>query len=282
MKAINRGPQGPDSLLNCIERGWKFYDERPWLSGVFYWTGFDYRGEPNPLKFPATGSEFGILDYCGFPKDEAYYLQAWWTSEPVLHLLPHWNLEGHEGEEVDVWAYSNCAEVELIANGKRLGRQKMPKDGHLSWKVIYEPGYIEARGYDSRGRRIKTERIETAGEPQRMVLKADRTRLRADNQDVSVVTVALQDRRGRFCPTACEVVEIRVEGPVRILGVGNGDPAWQAQEQPTDRDARTFSVSTFNGLAQVLLQATRETGAATLTCSSTDKTIGKLQLTIGN
>ena len=282
MKAINRAPQGPDSLLNCIERGWRFYDERPWLSGLFYWTGFDYRGEPNPLKFPATGSEFGILDYCGFPKDEAYYLQAWWTSEPVLHLLPHWNLEGHEGEEVDVWAYSNCAEVELIVNGKRLGRQKMPKDGHLSWKAIYEPGYIEARGYDSRGRRIKTERIETAGEPQRMVLKADRTQLKADNQDVSVVSIELQDRRGRFCPTACEEVQIRVEGPVRILGVGNGDPAWQAQEQPTDRDARTFSVSTFNGLAQVILQATRETGAATLTCSCTDKTIGKLQLTIGN
>ena len=281
MAAINRGKQGPDSLFNCIERGWKFYDERPWLSGLFYWTGFDYRGEPNPLSFPATGSEFGILDYCGFPKDEAYYLKAWWTNEPVLHLLPHWNLKGHEGEEVDVWAYSNCAEVELVVNGKRLGRKPMPKDGHLSWKAVYQPGYIEARGYNAQGRRIKTERIETTGTPERMVVSADRTSLSADNQDVSIVTIELLDRRGRFVPDACEEIGLEVAGPVRILGVGNGDPAWQAQEQPSVRNARTFRVRSFNGLAQVILQTTREAGTATLTCTA-GKAVGKVQFTLNN
>ncbi len=268
MAAINRSPQGPDSLLNCIERGWQFYHQRPWLCGLFYWTGFDYRGEPNPLSFPATGSEFGVLDYCGFPKDEAYYLRSWWTDEPVLHLLPHWNLSGHEGQEVSLWAYSNCAEVELIVNGRRLGRKAMPRDGHLSWQAVYQPGYIEARGYDQRGRRVMTRRVETAGAPQRISLKADRTTLRADGRDVAVCSVALLDRRGRFVPTACEPLSIEVSGPVRILGVGNGDPAWQAQEQPADAGTRRFSVSTFNGLAQVLLQTTRQRGPATLTVRS--------------
>ncbi|MBQ3877389.1 MAG: DUF4982 domain-containing protein [Prevotella sp.] len=269
MAAINRSPQGSDSLLNCIERGWQFYHQRDWLSGLFYWTGFDYRGEPNPLTFPATGSEFGILDYCGFPKDEAYYLQAWWTDQPVLHLLPHWNLSGHEGEPVDIWAYSNCAEVELIVNGRKLGRQAMPADGHLSWTATYQPGYIEARGYDERGRRIKTERIETTGAPERLVVSASQTSLKADGQDVAICQLELHDRRGRFVPTACEEVQLEVSGPVRILGVGNGDPAWQAQEQPTDRQARTFSVKTFNGLAQVILQSNRQqSGTATLTCRS--------------
>ncbi|MBR5698071.1 MAG: DUF4982 domain-containing protein [Prevotella sp.] len=281
MAAINRSKQGPDSLFNCIERGWQFYHQRPWVSGLFYWTGFDYRGEPNPLAFPATGSEFGILDYCGFPKDEAYYLKAWWTDDPVLHLLPHWNLQGHEGEEVDVWAYSNCAEVELIVNGRKLGRKAMPKDGHLSWKAVYQPGYIEARGYDGKGRRIKTERIETTGVPERMRLSADRTSLRADNRDVAVCTIKLQDRRGRFVPTACEEVELEVSGPVRILGVGNGDPAWKAEERPADRDARKFCVRTFNGLAQVLLQTTREAGPATLSCRQ-GKAAGQLQFNITN
>ena len=279
MKAINRAPQGPDSLLNCIERGWKFYDQRPWLSGLFYWTGFDYRGEPNPLEFPATGSEFGILDYCGFPKDEAYYLKAWWTDEPVLHLLPHWNLQGHEGEQVDIWAYSNCAEVELIVNGKNLGRKPMPKDGHLSWTAVYKPGYMEARGFNSKGRRVKTERIETTGPAERIAIQADRTTLKADGQDVSIVTIDLRDRRGRVVPDACEEVQLEVSGPVRILGVGNGDPAWQAQEQPTERDSRTFSVRTFNGLAQVILQATREAGAATLT-GTMGKATTRLQVSI--
>lgn len=279
MKAINRSPQGPDSLLNCIERGWKFYDQRPWLSGLFYWTGFDYRGEPNPLEFPATGSEFGILDYCGFPKDEAYYLKAWWTDEPVLHLLPHWNLQGHEGEQLDIWAYSNCAEVELIVNGKNLGRKPMPKDGHLSWTAVYKPGYMEARGFNSKGRRVKTERIETTGPAERIAILADRTTLKADGQDVSIVTIDLRDRRGRVVPDACEEVQLEVSGPVRILGVGNGDPAWQAQEQPTERDSRTFSVRTFNGLAQVILQATREAGAATLT-GTMGKATASLQVSI--
>ena len=279
MKSINRAPQGPDSLLNCIERGWKFYHERPWLSGLFYWTGFDYRGEPNPLEFPATGSEFGILDYCGFPKDEAYYLKAWWTDEPVLHLLPHWNLQGHEGEQIDIWAYSNCAEVELIVNGKNLGRKPMPKDGHLSWTAVYKPGYMEARGFNSKGRRVKTERIETTGSAERIAIQADRTTLKADGQDVSIVTIDLRDRRGRVVPDACEEVQLEVSGPVRILGVGNGDPAWQAQEQPTERDSRTFSVRTFNGLAQVILQATREAGAATLT-GTMGKATASLQVSI--
>ena len=267
MAAINRSPEGPDSLLNCIERGWQFYDARPWLGGLFFWTGFDYRGEPNPLGFPATGSEFGLLDYCGFSKDEAEYLRAWWTDEPVLHLLPHWNLSGHEGERIDVWAYSNCAEVELIVNGKKLGSQQMPRNGHLAWQATYQPGYIEARGYDSRGRRILMRRIETTDAASRVQLTADRTTLAADGRDVCVCRIELRDRRDRFVPTACEEVELEVSGPVRILGVGNGDPAFRDRERPADRAARRFRVRTFNGLAQVLLQADSITGTTTLTAS---------------
>ena len=264
MTAINRHPQGPDSLYNCIERGWKFYDERPWLGGLFYWTGFDYRGESNPMVFPATNSQFGVLDYCGFPKDEAYYLKAWWTDEPVLHLLPHWNLQGHEGETIDLWAYSNCDEVELFVNGKKMGRQGMPKNGHLEWKVVYQPGHVKAVGYKD-GKKAVVTKVETTGEATAVVLSADRTSIVADNQDVAVCRVELQDKKGRFVPTACRDLKITVNGPVRILGVGNGDPAYRATERPVDSEARTYGVKTFNGLAQILLQATRESGTATLT-----------------
>lgn len=264
MTAINRHPQGPDSLYNCIERGWKFYDERPWLGGLFYWTGFDYRGEPNPMKYPATGSQFGILDYCGFPKDEAFYLKAWWTDEPVLHVFPHWNLQGHEGETIDVWAYSNCDEVELIVNGKKLGRKSMPKNGHLEWKVVYQPGYVKAIGY-KKGKRSITQKIETTDKACRMVLTADRTSLVADNKDVAVCRIELQDKKGSFVPNACQKLKLKVEGPVRILGVGNGDPAYQASERPIEANTRHYEVNSFNGLAQVLLQSTKQVGEAYLT-----------------
>lgn len=277
MVSLNRKPNGPDSLLNCISRGWKFYDERPYLAGIFYWTGFDYRGEPNPMKFPATGSQFGILDYCGFPKDEAYYLKSWWTDEPVLHILPHWNLQGHEGDSIDLWVYSNCDEVELSVNGRNLGRKPMPKNGHLAWKAVYQPGTLKATGYKN-GRKLLTEKIETTGAPARISLTADRPAIQADGRDVAVCRVELQDKKKRFVPTACNELTIRVSGPVRILGVGNGDPAYQDTERPADADARTYRMKAFNGLAQILLQSTGQAGEATLTVGSGDIPEGTITL----
>ena len=263
MVAFNRSKHGPDSVYNCIERGWKFYAERDYLAGLFYWTGFDYRGEPNPMVFPATSSEFGILDYCGFPKDEAFYLKSWWTSEPVLHILPHWNLDGHEGEKVSVWAYSNCDEVQLIVNGRKLGRKKMPVNGHLEWEATYKPGYVKAIGYKN-GRKVMETRIETAGEPVNAVWTYETV------GDVMVANVEMRDAKGRFVPTAnCELEFTAPETGWKILGWGNGDPAYQYIERPfttgaaatcptgtpvPDPSAETVTIHTFNGNAQVLLQ----------------------------
>ncbi|HJG76513.1 beta-galactosidase GalA [Phocaeicola barnesiae] len=277
MAALNRKPNGSDSLLNCIERGWKFYDERPWLGGLFYWTGFDYRGEPNPLKFPATGSQFGILDYCGFPKDEAYYLKAWWTDEPVLHVFPHWNLQGHEGDSIDVWVYSNCEKVELLVNGKNLGKQPMPRNGHLAWKTVYRPGKVKAVGYRA-GHRCMVREIETTGEPYRVRVTVDRPEIQADKKDVAVVCVEILDKKNRVVPTACEPLDLKVSGPVRILGVGNGNPAFQEKERPEKADASSFKLNTFNGLAQILLQSTGDTGEATLTVCSEILKEGRITL----
>ena len=248
MVAFNRYKHGPDSVYNCIERGWKFYAERDYLAGVFYWTGFDYRGEPNPMTFPATSSEFGILDYCGFPKDEAYYLKAWWTDEPVLHILPHWNLDGHEGEKVSVWVYSNCDEVQLTVNGKNLGRKKMPVNGHLEWDAVYKPGYVKAVGYKN-GRKVMETRIETAGAPIEAVWTHEAV------GDIIVANVKMVDAKGRFVPTAnCEVEFQTPSEEWNILGWGNGDPAFQYVERPHDKDADSIKIQTFNGYAQVIIQ----------------------------
>ena len=135
------------SWSNTAEEWWSFFSPRPWLSGGFVWTGFDYRGEPTPYDWPCINSHFGILDTCGFPKDNFWYYKSWWTDQPVLHLLPHWNWAGREGREIDVRALSNCEEVELFLNGRSLGRQKMPRDSELKWKVPYAPGTLSAKGY---------------------------------------------------------------------------------------------------------------------------------------
>ena len=251
---------------NIIERGWKFYDERPWLLGCFYWTGFDYKGEPNPLSYPAVDSEFGILDYCGFEKDEAWYLRSWWTDEPVLHIFPHWNLEGHEGEPVEVWAYSNCDEVELFVNGKSAGRQKMEKNGHLKWNAVYKPGTLKAIGYKS-GKKIMTQTISTTGAPASLRLTADRTSIKADDRDVSVVKIEVLDKKGRTVPTACIPITLTIEGGGRILGVGNGDPAFHGAQHPAEGSG-SITLPTFNGLAQVIVQSTDVPEVITLTATS--------------
>lgn len=267
MPSLNRQADERDGCMNRIERGWKFYDERPWAAGCFFWTGFDYRGEPNPMSYPATGSQFGILDYCGFYKDEAYYLKSWWTDEPTLHILPHWNLEGHEGETVSVWAYSNCDEVELTVNGKSLGKKQMPKNGHLEWDAVYQPGKVVATGYKN-GKRVKTTVVETTGAATNIAISADRTSIKADNSDVAVVTVALKDKKGRVVPTACNMLTLHVDGNARILGCGNGDSAFRIAERPADGEAHDFTIPAFNGYAQVLIQSTHDAGTAVLTVAA--------------
>jgi len=167
---------------------WKIYAERAFLAGGFVWTGFDYRGEPTPYKWPCINSHFGIMDTCGFPKDNYYYYQAQWTEKPVLHLFPHWNWPGKEGQEIEVWCHSNLEKVELLLNGVSLGTKEVPQYSHVAWKVRYAQGTLEARGYKG-GQQVLVARRETTGGPAKIVLRLDRQKILADGEDVSLVEV---------------------------------------------------------------------------------------------
>ncbi len=218
------------SWANTAERWWSYFAARPWLSGGFVWTGFDYRGEPTPYSWPCINSHFGILDTCGFPKDNFYYYQSWWTTNTVLHLLPHWNWPGREGQEVDVRALSNCEEVELFLNGQSLGKQAMKKNSELKWLVKYAPGVLSAKGFNG-GRVVSETKIETTGEPAAVQLTPNRPALAADGKDVSVITVSVTDSQGRVVPVASNTIHFELDGPGKILGVGNGDPSSHEPDQ---------------------------------------------------
>lgn len=205
------------------EEWWSFFGSRAWASGGFDWTGFDYRGEPTPYKWPCINSHFGILDTCGFPKDNFWYYQSWWTTNIVLHLLPHWNWPGREGQEISVRALSNCQEVELFLNGQSLGRQTMKNYSELKWNVKYTPGVLSAKGYNH-GKLVAETKVETTGEPAAVELAADRTTIQADRQDVSVITVAIRDAQNQVVPLARNLIHFELSGPGKIIGVGNGDP----------------------------------------------------------
>ncbi|MGA8043456.1 MAG: DUF4982 domain-containing protein, partial [Terracidiphilus sp.] len=221
-------------------------------AGGFAWTGFDYRGEPTPYGWPSINSQFGIVDMCGFPKDTFYYYKAWWGKEPSIHLFPHWNFEGREGDEIPVWVYSNVEEVELFVNGRSAGSQKVPHLGHVEWKVKYEPGVIEARGSQG-GKVVLTEKRETTGPAVAIRLTADRTTINADGQDIAMLTVEALDKQGRSVPTADNLIRFNISGEGTLIGVGNGDPNCQESDKGPTR-------SLFNGLAQVILQSTKRPG----------------------
>lgn len=281
MAPLNRHPQAQnsDGVLNVIERGWKYYVERPWLAGLFYWTGFDYRGEPNPMAYPATGSQFGILDYCGFPKDEAFYLKAWWTDEPVLHLSPHWNLEGHEGDSISVWAYSNCDAVELTVNGQNLGRKAMPANGHLAWNTVYRPGKLVARGYKN-GKQLIRQIVETTGTATHMALHPHKDTLKADGQDIMIIDLTLLDKKGREVPDARTVMNVTLSGPAVILGYGNGDAAFQEIERPAPGSNRQLlPIRAFSGKAQIILRSTGDSGNVQLTVTAPELTTAQVLFT---
>jgi beta-galactosidase len=212
------------------EQWWSFYATRPWMSGGFAWTGFDYRGEPTPYEWPCINSHFGILDMCGFPKDNFYYYQSWWTTNTVLHLLPHWNWPGREGQDIDVRAFSNCEEVELFLNGQSLGRQTMKKNSHLQWSVKYAPGVLSAKGFNG-GKLVAETKVETTGEPFAVQLAPDRATINADGEDVSVIAVSVTDAQGRMVPVATNLFHFELTGPGKIIGVGNGDPSCHEPDQ---------------------------------------------------
>ena len=265
-----RGIYSTDTLRNWVraydlnhtdwselaEEWWKFYAAREWLAGGFAWTGFDYRGEPTPYGWPSINSQFGIVDTCGFPKDNFYYYKAWWGREPVLHLFPHWNWDQREGETISVWVHSNLDSVELLLNGKSLGSQKVEPLTHLEWKVKYEPGVLEARGMKD-GKVALTEKRETTGDPVAIRLTADRTEIKADGDDLAILKVEVLDREKRPIPTAANKISFRVTGEGKFLGVGNGDPNSQESDKEPER-------SLFNGLAQVIVQSTRTPGTITV------------------
>jgi beta-galactosidase len=242
------------------EDWWTFYGTRDWEAGGFAWTGFDYRGEPTPYGWPSINSQFGIVDMCGFPKDDFFYYKAWWGKQPMLHLFPHWNFEGREGDEIPVWVFSNVEEVELLVNGKSAGRQKVPHLGHVEWKVRYEPGVIEAHGWKD-GKLALTEKRETTGPIVSLRLTADRTEINADGEDLAILTIDAVDSAGRAVPTADSLVNFKITGEGALIGVGNGDPNCQESDKEPRR-------SLFNGLAQAILQSTKTAGMIEIEAST--------------
>ena len=232
------------------EEALKLVKKYDYISGMFIWTGFDYLGEPTPYGWPSRSSYFGIVDLAGFPKDVYYMYKSEWTKEPVLHICPHWNWK--KGQTIDVWAYTNCDEVELFLNGKSMGVRKKTDDQlHLMWRLTFEPGTLKAVGRKGSG--VLTDEVRTAGPAAKIVLEPDRNVIAADGRDLSFVTVKILDERGTLVPDAGNMIHFKLSGEGKIAGVDNGS---ETDLGPFKADYR----NAFNGLALIVVQSAGKSG----------------------
>ena len=256
------------------EEEWKYEDENPTCLGEFVWTGYDYLGEPTPynndftildnfqdpatrakaekelaekgsVSTPSRSSYFGIIDLAGFPKDRFWLYQARWSDKTVLHILPHWNWEGKEGQVIPVHVYTNCDKVELFVNGESKGLlERADKQYRLRWDdVVYQPGKVEAVGWKD-GRKVATETIKTAGLARKIKLNLEKG---FGEGDLFYVDVKITDKKGNFAPTAGNELKFSVKGPGEILAVDAGDPTCLTP-------FRSDSINAFNGLASVIIK----------------------------
>jgi beta-galactosidase len=272
----------PDVELDVQQR-------MPNVLGEFVWTGFDYIGEPTPYfngrganetDWPSRSSYFGIVDLAGFPKDRYYLYKSVWTTEPMVHVLPHWNWSGREGQNIPVMAYTNCDEVEVFLNGKSLGRKargsepvvlpvgpNVSKEGKFSskfrllWQVAYEPGTLRVVGYKG-GKPVANEEVRTAGAPARISMAPDRSIIAADGSDLSFLTVRIEDKDHNLVPAADNLVQFKIEGPGKIAAVDNGNPASTESFQASERKA-------FSGLCLIIVRSQRgQAGRIRITAAS--------------
>jgi beta-galactosidase len=258
-----RGEYETDPARHCIDsydeqaaidthrKAWRMIAERPFIAGGFVWTGFDYHGEPKPGFWPTNSSNFGILDLCGFDKAAAYIHQAQWVKNwPVLKLIPHWDWPGREGKPVKVMVMSNLDEVELLLNGRVLGRQNVDPYAMNTWAVDYAPGILEAVGYRGAVVVART-KVETTSEAVALKVVPDRAEALADGRDAIVFRIEAVDAKGRVRPLAKHPVRFTVQGG-DIIGLGNGDPN---SPEPEKGDRRSL----YNGLAQVIVRTQQGT-----------------------
>lgn len=268
------------SWSNIPEEDFIQQDDHDWVLGEFVWTGFDYLGEPTPYDnyWPSRSSYFGMVDLAGIPKDRYYlYRSRWNTEDETLHILPHWNWEGREGEITPVFVYTSYDKAELFINGESQGIRVKQKDSlleryRLMWdEVLYEPGTIRVVAYDENDQPAMEKEVVTAGKPHHLKLEADRTNLTANGEDLSFVTVTVVDKDGNVCPTATNQLSFKVKGEGKYRAASNGDPtSLEMFHLPT--------MKAFSGKLVVLVQSTTDTGEIELSVSGKGLKTGKIKL----
>lgn len=248
-----------------------YMDEQPWVLGQFVWTGFDYLGEPSPYDtdaWPSHSSVFGIIDLASLPKDRYYlYRSQWNKDDATLHVLPHWNWKGREGEVTPVFVYTSYPKAELFINGKSRGvREKNDSTLQTRYRLMwnetrYEPGELKVVAYDKDGNRAAEKIVKTAGKPHHLVVTSNTDKLAANGDDLAYLTVQVADKEGNTVPTDSRRVKFNVTGAGSFEATANGDPTCVLPFQNAEMDL-------FSGAATAIVRSGSQPGDIKFTVSA--------------
>lgn len=299
------------SWSNIPDVDFSMDDDYPWMIGQFVWTGFDYLGEPSPYDtdgWPNHSSMFGIIDLASLPKDRYYLYRSQWNEKnPTLHILPHWNWKGREGEKTPVVAYTSYPSAELFVNGKSYGRRTKAEakpldyskrlslsfwDRDKAWNedrvedrnameryrliwddVVYEPGEVKVVAYDASGNKAEEKIVRTAGKPDHIVLTPNRRQLSADGEDLVYVTVQVADKDGNIVPTDSRAVKFTTKGAGAFRATANGDPTSLRSFQLPEMDL-------FSGAATAIVQAGKTPGVITFEAKAKGVKPAKIEIEV--
>lgn len=253
-------------LCRSHEDEWSHIAKRLWLAGGMMWSGFEYIGESD--GWPVVTSQFGVFDIARFKKDAYYYYLQEWTKKPMVHIFPDWTWDKKDSI-IHVWCYSNCDKVELFLNGKSLGTKNKVPLSHIEWEVPYEPGILEAKGYDD-GKLIAQTEIRTAGKPYRLTAKADSSVIKANGTDLSFITIKVCDKNGTLIPHADNLINVKVTGG-KLLGLCSGNPVSHV-------DPASTWMKAFNGKLLAIIQSYDHQGKTVIKVSSEDLVPGTVMV----
>jgi beta-galactosidase len=287
-------------------KSWMDVSDHPWLIGDFVWTAFDYIGEASigwrgylqeQNFFPWNLAFCGDIDICGWKRPQSYYRDVLWKENQLsifvkppkpsfeenpnrmfwskwhwLDAVADWNWKGYENQPLHVSIYSSCAEVELFLNNKSLGRKKTDRSTEFiaSWEVPYQPGELKVLGYQ-KGKTVNTSILRTADEPGQIWLKADRINIKADGKDLSYVTMELLDDKGIRNPKSENLIKFDIEGPGKIVGVGNANPVSIESSQANQRKA-------WQGRCLVIIKSDNQQGEIHLRATSSGLKTGEITI----
>lgn len=243
------------TTFTISKKAWQDLLKCPRLTGIFAWSGFDYRGEPDPIQWPGVHSHWGMMDMGGIPKDVYYYYKAVWKDEPTIHLFPHWNHT--PGEEVPVRVFTNCDSYELVLNGRSLGEHKVEDiSDYQDQTVTFEAGTLTAIGKKGR-KEVCRKSVTTAGKAAKIQLIPHKHILQNDGEDAIVVHAGIFDRDGIPVPDASDQIHFCASGGAKVIGVCNGDACCHEPDKATERSA-------FNGWCTVIIQSVKDGGTPVL------------------